>query len=98
MIFIVGFVVLTKVSNKPSPESGLEVTPQTKTIGDINRDGVVDAVDRNYIISSLNCSSTQPCWNKVIGKTSDGDNPIYVFDLDLNKDMVINQKDLDLVK
>lgn len=66
--------------------------------GDIDRSGVADEADRMMVKSHLDCLKTQPCWNETIGKTKDGDNPLYVFDLDLNGDGFISQADVDLVK
>jgi len=62
--------------------------------GDINRDGKVDQIDFMYIRNSDNCRQGESCWTKVVGKTSDGDNPIYVSALDQNKDGVINNMDI----
>ena len=70
----------------------------SSNIADINRDGRVDAVDKNFITSSMNCAKNASCWNKVVGKTSDGDNPIYASDLDLNHDGLVDQSDLNLIK
>ncbi len=51
---------------------------------DINRDGKVNYTDVQIINNSVGCKSIDPCWHKVVGKTLDGDNPIYNSDLDLN--------------
>ncbi len=67
-------------------------------IGDIDRSGVADESDRMMIRGQMGCVKDQPCWNKTVGKTKDGDNPLYTFDLDLDKDGSITQKDIDLVK
>lgn len=66
--------------------------------GDIDRSGVADESDRMMIQKQLGCEKTQGCWNTTVGKTKDGDNPLYVFDLDLNLDGTITQADVDLVK
>jgi len=80
-------------------EKGPEEKPVfTYKKGDINRDERVDQLDFMYIRNADGCRQTDSCWNKVVGKTSDGDNPIYVSALDLNKDGVINKKDLDLAQ
>ncbi len=82
---------------RAAPMVYLTPTP-SQTIGDIDRSGTVDATDSQFVQTNLGCKKADSCWQKVIGKTRDGDNPIYVFDVDLNKDGVINQLDLDLVK
>ena len=81
---------------RSAPQSTVAPTP-TASRGDIDRSGTVDETDKMMVRSHIGCISTQPCWNTTIGKTKDGDNPIYVFDLDLNKDGAITQADLDLV-
>ncbi len=89
-----------------SRSNGISVTPSvtdTEGIskykkGDINRDGKIDGFDKHFIENELGCSMNSSCWNKVIGKTMDGDNPIYVSDLDLNKDGKIDNLDLELVR
>lgn len=84
--------------NKPATTTTTVPNAMTNiNILDINRDEKVDQTDLTFITSNINCKSTDPCWNKVIGKTSDGDNPIYVFDLDLNKDNVIDQNDVKMM-
>ncbi len=75
----------------PSP------TPYYKA-EDINQDGTVDAVDENYINTHMGCANGSQCWNKVIGKTLSGDNPIYTSDMDLNHNNTIDQGDLDMIK
>ena len=47
-----------------------------------------------YIRTSDNCLQGEPCWTKVVGTISDGDNPFYVSALDQNKDGVINNMDI----
>lgn len=66
--------------------------------GDIDRSGVADESDRMMIRKQLGCAKSQPCWNTTVGKTKDGDNPLYVFDLDLDQDGSITQADEALVK
>ncbi len=92
---IIGFMGF-RVMNK-NPNSSI-VPTQVPNIGDIDRSGVADESDRMMIRGQLGCIKDQPCWDKVVGKTKDGDNPIYTFDLDLDTDNAISQKDIDLVK
>ena len=80
-----------------SPTSTVKPTPAANK-GDIDRSGAADEEDRMMIQKQLGCTKAQVCWNKTIGKTKDGDNPLYVFDLDLNGDGSITQADSDLVK
>lgn len=86
-----------KVLLRPAPMPGT-ATHFTNALGDIDRSGTVDGADQALVQAGMGCTKLLPCWSKVIGKTKDGDNPIYVSDTDLNKDGVIDQKDLDLVK
>lgn len=67
---------------------------ETKNKGDINRDGVADVEDASLIKKASPCNHVDACWNKVVGKTKDGDNPIYTSDLDLNKDDNVNEMDV----
>ena len=64
---------------------------------DINKDKKVDTTDEDIISKQLNCKKTESCWNKVIGKTLNGDNPIYTFDLDMNGDEKIDQLDVNQI-
>ncbi len=74
------------------------ITPSAnKIIGDINHDGSANEEDKNIVKPYLGCKTEEDCWNKVIGKTEDGDNPYYVFDLDLNKDGIVNEQDIALI-
>lgn len=82
---------------RTAPTTKITPTPAAN-IGDIDRSGVVDDEDRMMIQKQIGCIKDKPCWNTTIGKTKDGDNPLYVFDLDLNKDGSITQVDIDLVK
>lgn len=91
-ILIAGIYIKTKVSS-----SKVVPTPVVNK-SDIDRSGAADEGDRVLIQRQFNCLKTQPCWNTTIGKTKDGDNPLYVFDLDLNQDGFISQEDVDLVK
>jgi len=65
--------------------------------GDINHDGHANALDKLMIKKNFNCQKINSCWKKVIGKTNEGDNPIYVSDLDLNHDGVISNKDMAII-
>lgn len=103
VIALVGFIFVVAVlfiffSLKKSTVKTTPVTPPSKNVADINRDGIVDSVDKNYVLTSMGCSKTASCWSKVVGKTSDGDNPIYASDLDLNHDGLIDQSDLNMIK
>lgn len=82
---------------KTTPTTTISPTPSANK-GDINRSGVADEEDRIMVRKQLGCLKNQPCWNTTIGKTKDGDNPLYVFDLDLNQDGSITQADVELVK
>ena len=82
---------------KPIPSPSLVPTP-TINSADIDRSGAADEEDKILVRRQLGCVTNQPCWNKTVGKTKDGDNPIYTFDLDLDKDGAITQKDVDTVK
>jgi hypothetical protein len=82
---------------RTAPATKIVPTPAVN-IGDIDRSGAADEGDMSMIRKEVGCMNSQPCWNKTIGKTKDGDNPLYVFDLDLNKDSSITQADIDLVK
>jgi hypothetical protein len=99
VIVVIGVVVFlgSKVMRTIPTTNETAPTPSTSR-GDIDRSGMVDESDRMLVRGQLGCTKTQVCWNKVIGKTRDGDNPIYTSDLDLNKDGAITQADLDLVK
>lgn len=82
---------------KASSTATVTPTPAAKMV-DIDRSGAADEQDRILIKRNLDCLKSQPCWNTTVGKTRDGDNPLYVFDLDLNNDGFISQADIDLVK
>jgi len=84
-------LIKTTPTNIPSPTS-------TINSGDIDRSGAADEGDKIMIQKQIGCNNIQTCWNTTIGKTKDGDNPIYVFDLDLDTDGTISQKDVELVK
>lgn len=92
---VVAFAGSTLFKTTPPPTA----TPTAKNNNpDIDRSGAADESDRMLIKAHLDCLKTQPCWNTTIGKTKDGDNPLYVFDLDLNGDGFISSPDADLVK
>lgn len=86
--FVTGF--LKKILS-PAPTINQSTSIYKKE--DINKDEKVDQADEDIVAKQINCKKIEPCWNKVIGKTLNGDNPIYVFDLDLNNDGVIDQLD-----
>lgn len=94
-IALIAFVYFSFSSKDvPAPK---KTVPQY-AIGDVNRDGSVSALDTELLRQNLNCSQADPCWQKVVGKTVDGDNPIYASDLDLNKDGTLNDLDMTLAK
>lgn len=98
VVIVLGFLgYLGSFLFRTAPTTKLVPTPAVN-IGDIDRSGAADESDRALIRAQIGCVSTDACWNKTIGKTKDGDNPLYVFDLDLNKDKSISQADIDLVK
>lgn len=82
---------------RPAPMTNVVPTPSANP-ADIDRSGAADEGDRIIVQKHIGCVKDQPCWNTTVGKTKDGDNPIYVFDLDLDKDGAITQKDVDLIK
>ncbi len=88
--YLGSFLLRSATSTKVAP------TPAVN-YADIDRSGTVDAEDAQLVRSHLNCEKSQPCWNTTIGKTKDGDNPLYVFDLDLNKDGKVDDADLGMV-
>lgn len=92
----VGVVVFFMKSSPQTPSTlkqggGL---PETKLKGDINRDGKINAEDADLVRKASPCNHAFECWNKVVGKTKDGDNPIYASDLDLNHDDNVNELDI----
>jgi len=82
---------------RPAPSGKIIPTPAVNK-ADIDRSGSADEGDRQMIMGSLDCTKTDACWNTTIGKTKDGDNPLYVFDLDLDGDGTITSGDVDMVK
>ncbi len=95
-VVIVGtsIYVITSFVGKPSAKSSSEKVETEKSPNDINRDGKVDELDRNMIRTAIGCKKDSDCWNNSVGKTLDGDNPLYTFDLDLNGDGEISSSDL----
>jgi hypothetical protein len=64
--------------------------------GDVNKDGKVDIMDTEMIRSNIGCNAgTLGCWAGLVGKTVEGDNPIYASDLDINGNNEIDEADLD---
>lgn len=91
---IAGMFFLKSSPQTPStPKQGGELT-ETKLKGDINRDGKIDSEDADLVRKASPCNHAFECWNKVVGKTKDGDNPIYASDLDLNHDDNVNELDI----
>jgi len=82
---------------KTTPTATVAPTPSANK-GDIDRSGAADEEDKMMVRKQMGCLKDQPCWNTTVGKTKDGDNPLYVFDLDLDQDGNITQADIDLVK
>jgi hypothetical protein len=104
LLVIVGGTIYFVISKIPTSTSGADTSTQTQgsnltqtILGDINRDGKVTQADVNLVQASLGCKKADACWTKSIGKTLDGDNPMYTSDLDMNADGVIDQKDVDFV-
>ena len=94
LIFLGKYLVKKFLS--PAPTSNQTSTTYKKE--DINKDGTVDSVDEEILKKQSGCQNKQPCWNKVIGKTLSGDNPIYASDLDLNGDGIIDLLDIQRMK
>jgi len=101
LVFLVlgaGGVFLFFTKQPASPNPALSPVPTiSRAKGDIDRSGVADEMDKTLVRSQLGCRKEDPCWQKTVSKTKDGDNPLYTFDLDLNGDGVIDDKDLALV-
>lgn len=89
-ILISLFIVLFIKPKKYTPNA----SSQNLLKGDINHDGNVDYIDQKLVQDNLNCQRGNQCWTKEIAKTSDGDNPIYVYDLDANKNNHIDSQDI----
>jgi hypothetical protein len=105
VVAIIGLGIFIFAPHAPAPLPAVQTTapaPADSTgslatgypMGDINRDNKVDFADQQLIKSSIGCQKSNPCWTKVVGKTLDGDNPIYASDLDLNGDGIISAIDL----
>lgn len=94
VIGTLGYIVWTNFNRTPASPTNTSSQPVSLQKGDINRDGNIDEIDRGYIRGQLNCKSGTACWTVRVGKTSDGDNPIYTADLDLNGDGIITEADL----
>lgn len=82
-------VPLEKTKSSKSAEANTGRKPE-----DINDDGVVDAEDVQLVQDNMWCTLTDDCWDDMIGKTKSGDNPIFVYDLDVAKDSSINDNDV----
>lgn len=92
----VGITVFFLKSSPQTPSTkkqGGELS-ETKLKGDINRDEKIDSEDADLVRKASPCNHAFACWNKVVGKTKDGDNPIYASDLDLNHDDNVNELDI----
>lgn len=92
-IFFFGIKIIT-----PGNKGTSYQVNDTKKKEDINWDEMVDPIDMAFVKTHVGCNREKLCWKSVIGKTVTGDNPIYVFDLDMNSDGMIDQKDVDLIK
>jgi hypothetical protein len=95
LVIFFGILIFKKLLSPAPTVNEASVTYKKE---DIDKDEKVDTSDEDFVIKQLNCQKSLPCWNKVIGKTLNGDNPIYTFDLDMNADGVINQLDVDQIK
>lgn len=93
---VLGYVAM-KTLLRPAPMSGTKTT-FTNAASDIDRSGTTDESDRQLVQSHVGCTSTLPCWSMVVGKTKDGDNPIYTSDLDMDKDGSITTNDVAQIK
>lgn len=89
----VGYMMFTKQKGKVPVTNNSGELSSTPLKSDFNRDGQVDVEDADLIRKSSPCNHADACWKKVVGKTKDGDNPIYVSDLDLNHDDNVNEMD-----
>lgn len=91
---VAGYMVLTKPAPTAVPAGQGGQLASTGLKGDVNRDGAVNEEDAELIRKASPCNHVDPCWKKVVGKTKDGDNPIYASDLDLNHDDNVNELDI----
>jgi hypothetical protein len=93
VVCILTFVFLLlshfKQVNSPSEEKTVSLSIKK----DINHDGKVDYIDSNFFTQNNGCKKDTPCWKKQITKTYDGDNPVYVYDLDLDNNGIIDAND-----
>ncbi|MEK7078716.1 MAG: dockerin type I domain-containing protein [Patescibacteria group bacterium] len=90
---IAGFFLKSSPQTPSTQKQGGGLS-ETKLKGDINRDEKIDAEDADLVRKASPCNHAFECWNKVVGKTKDGDNPIYTSDLDLNHDDNVNELDI----
>ncbi len=97
LVLLVGGYMAVRTLLRPSPTT-TTTTTFTNSPGDIDRSGTVDEFDTQLFTGHDGCAKDQPCWSQTVGKTKDGDNPIYVSDLDLNADGMISTSDIELVK
>jgi hypothetical protein len=97
LLFVVGWVFFS-MSNRQQISSILPENGNERNKADINWDEKIDITDADLLKPYLNCKKNDACWQKVIGKTVTGDNPIYVYDGDLSGDGVIDQKDVEMIK
>lgn len=106
IIISVGLVLLIAIavvafiyrSSSSSKKTTIDNRPSFAK-GDINKDGKVDVMDSEIIRNNLGChSGILACWSRLVGKTVEGDNPIYTSDLDLNGDGKIDDADMVLAK
>lgn len=97
LVLLAGGYMAVRTLLRPAP-SPSTTTTFTNSPGDIDRSGSADEEDKRLFTGYDGCAKDQPCWNQTVGKTKDGDNPIYVSDLDLNADGMISTSDIELVK
>ncbi len=98
-VIAIGVFVFLKFS--PAQQSTAPAVSNTastglvKTVpGDFLRDGKPTYEDVALVKAHLGCKKSDPCWNQVVGKTHDGDNPLYTSDLDMNGNGVIDTQDI----
>lgn len=97
LLAALSFFFLSGMGKSPNSSVATVVPTSAPLTGDIDKSGVADDSDKLLIRGQLGCKKEDPCWKKTVGKTVEGDNPLYAFDLDLDKDGVISQKDMDMV-
>lgn len=98
VICVIGAGFFVKTFLRPAPSASLAPDTNTYSNVDVNKDGNINQLDIALIKEALGCQENTTCWDKVIGKTVNGDNPIYSSDMDLNKDSIVDQKDIDLIQ